>query len=370
MDETFLYHQIAESIRRDILNKRYKPGERLPSIRALCGEWNCTTGTIQRAYRLLAQDGLVVSRAGSGTQVAGMVPGAAAARRGPLRRANLVHRVEEMLLEAFTAGYELAEIQQAVDLALDRWRALEAVKEEVPSQTLRFVGSHDMVLKGLAGYFFGQVVEGVELQLTFSGSLGGLTALAEGKADLTGCHLWDAQTQTYNAPFIRRVLPRREVVAVTLAHRRIGLILAAGNPHKIHSLADLTQPWARFVNRQAGSGTRVWLDVALANLGIQARQIQGYQNERLTHSDVAQAVADGSADAGLGLETVARAYGLDFVFLNRERYDLVMLTETAQQPALQKLFAWLASAEGKQFIARYPGYESAASGQMVALAAD
>jgi len=364
LEETILYHQIADSIRKDILTGRYKPGDRLPSVRKLSQEWNCTPGTIQRAYNELAREGLLVSRAGRGTQVAGGISEAKVQAQGTLRRANLVNRMEAALLEALTAGYDLNEVQQAMDLAMDRWRTLSTAKVEHPAKTLRFNGSHDMVMNEIARYFFGQIVSEITLQLSYSGSLGGLIALAEGSAELAGCHLWDAESDTYNLPFVRRLLPSRDVTVVTLAHRRQGLIIAPGNPRGIHSLADLTQPGVRFVNRQPGSGTRVWLDETLSKMGVDAHKIQGYGDERLTHSDIARVVAQGEADVGLGLETAAEAYGLDFIFLNRERYDLVMRTETAVQPVMQQFISWLGSGEGKQFVARHVGYESDESGSI------
>lgn len=363
MDDTYLYHQIAETIRKDILTGRYKPGDRLPSVRKLCADWNCTPGTIQRAYNELAREGLLVSRAGRGTQVAGIVPQAQAQAQGILRCANLVNRMESSLLEALTSGYDLDEIQQALDLAMDRWRTLNAVQAaQPPAETLRFAGSHDLVVNELARFFFGHVVQDARLHLSYSGSLGGLMSLAEGQADLAGCHLWDAGSDTYNLPFVQRLLPGKQVTIVTLAHRRMGLIVAPANPHHIRDLSDLTRPGVRFVNRQPGSGTRVWLDAICAGLGIDPTNITGYADERLTHSDVARAVAQGHADVGLGLEAAALAYGLDFVFLNRERYDLILPAATARQPVIQKLLAWLASPEGKQFVARHKGYESQETG--------
>ncbi len=362
MEDTILYHQIADSIRKEILTGRYKPGDRLPSVRQLCESWNCTPGTIQRAYNELAREGLLVSRAGRGTQVAGVVPQAKVQGQETIRRANLVNRVEAMLLEAITAGYDLHDIQQAVDLAMDRWRTFSAEKDTPAAEEVRFAGSHDMVVNELAHTIFGQVIPGISLQLTYNGSLGGLIAIAEGKADLAGCHLWDAESDSYNIPFVHRLLPGKEVIVVTLAHRRQGLIVAPGNPLGIQNLADLVRPGIRFVNRQSGSGTRVWLDAMLARLGIDPKKIDGYDDERMTHSDVARMVAEGSANVGLGLENAGGAFGLDFVFLNRERYDLILKSETAKQPAMQQLIEWLASDAGKQFVAKHPGYESQDTG--------
>jgi len=364
VEEPFLYHQIAEAIRKDILTGRYKPGDRLPAVRQLCENWNCTPGTIQRAYNELALEGLLVSQAGRGTRVAGILPQAKTQEQETIRRANLVNRMENTLLEALTAGYKLDEIQQAMDLAMDRWRALNSQQTVPSSETLRFSGSHDMVINDLSHSFFGKVVQGVKFEISYNGSLGGLIALAEGSAGMAGCHLWDAESDTYNLPFVRRLLPGQQVTIITLAHRRQGLMVAPGNPHHIQGLSDLDQPGIRFVNRQSGSGTRVWLDAMLHRLNIDPMQINGYQDERLTHSDVARAVASGSADAGLGLETAALAYGLDFLYLNQERYDLVMRSETARQPVVQELVTWLASEEGKQFVAGHTGYESQETGRV------
>lgn len=362
MDGAILYHQIADSIRRDILTGQYKPGDRLPSVRQLCEHWNCTPGTIQRAYNELAREGLLVSRAGRGTRVAGALPQSRVQGQETIRRASLVNRMEAALLEALTSGYDLREIQQAMDLAMDRWRALSVEKTAPDANAIRFAGSHDIIVNELAHTVFGQVIPGISLQINYSGSLGGLISIAEGKADLAGCHLWDVESDTYNLPFVRRLLPGQEVMMVTLAHRRQGLIVAPGNPLNIHGLEDLTRPEVRFVNRQPGSGTRVWLDAMLSRLGIDPRGIQGYGDERLTHSDVARTVAQGEASVGLGLETAGNAFGLDFVFLNRERYDLVMTAERARRPEMLLLLHWLASEAGKQFVTRYPGYEAQDTG--------
>lgn len=363
MEESILYHKIADAIRKDILNGAYRPGDRLPSVRKLCETWNCTPGTIQRAYHQLAREGLLVSRAGRGTQVAGSVPQRKVQGQETIRRANLVNRMEAALLEMLTAGYALAEIQQAMDLAMDRWRTLNVAHESGVAGAYRFIGSHDMLVNELAHMVFGSIIPDASLELSYRGSLGGLIALAEGKADLAGCHLWDADSDSYNVPFVRRLLPGKDVEIITLAHRRQGFIVAPGNPLNINDLSDLTRPDVRFVNRQSGSGTRVWLDAVLAQQGIDPAQIRGYDDERLTHSDVARTVAEGGADVGLGLEAAGSAFGLDFVFLNRERYDLVLAARTAAQPAMRALAGWLGSEAGRQFVESHKGYEGGETGQ-------
>jgi putative molybdopterin biosynthesis protein len=238
--------------------------------------------------------------------------------------------------------------------------------EAAPADTIRFSGSHDPAVGWLAEHF-AQAPAGGKLIPHFSGSLGGLIALAEGEADLAGCHLWDVQTGEYNLPYVRRLLPGRAVTGVTLAHRRLGLMLTPGNPLKIRGLADLARPATRFVNRQPGSGTRVWLDEMLNRLSIDPRAIAGYSQEYLTHTDVARVIAEGGADVGLGLETAALSYGLDFLFLTREQFDLIMLRETAELPVLRRLVDWLNSAEGKDFVNHFEGYDSESTGKIIYL---
>ncbi len=360
MDEQFLYQKIAGSIRQDILNSRLKPGDRLPSVRQMKDRWDCTVGTVQRAYKELANQGLVVSRAGQGTRVTGVPP---VETELPLRRAALTHRAEAFLLEVLTAGYHLEEVEAAVRLAMDRWRVMQQAPGSSQEDCLRFAGSHDLALNWLAAHF-SEIAPGYCLQLGFSGSLGGLMALAQGKADLAGCHLFDEESETYNLPFVRRLLPGRRVALVTLAHRRLGLILPAGNPRDIQGFRDLRRPGLRFANRQAGSGTRVWLDIALRRAGVQPEHVQGYTDEKMTHSEVALAVAEGGADLGLGLETPARTYGLEFIPLTRERYDLVICQEQWGLPPLQALVDWLKSSQARVVISALAGYDTQATGQV------
>lgn len=361
MEDQYLYQQIAESIRQEILTGRLEAGDRLPSVRELAAQWNCTLGTAQRAYHELAEQHLVVSRPGRGTQVADK---SSLAADTALRRANLVHRAEAFLLEALTAGFEAQEVESAVRQALDRWRVLEREPDRPAEHTLRFSGSHDLAVAWLAARF-GEFTDGGRLELAFTGSLGGLIALAEGHADLAGAHLWDKESGEYNAPYVRRFLPNERVALLTLAHRRLGLLVAPGNPLSIESLDDLARPEVRFVNRQAGSGTRVWLDYALQSIGIAPTQIDGYDEEKMTHLEIARAIAEGRADAGLGLETAALAYGLAFVELRRERYDLVIPEVTLDRPQIQALRAWLELEETKQAIAALGGYDTGECGNLV-----
>ena len=360
--KTPLYQQIAESVRQGILQGHLRPGDQLPTVRELAARWHCTPGTVQQAYKALAGQGLVVSRAGQGTRVGTALP-AQATDETPMRRAALVHRAESFLLEVLTAGYTPAEIERAIRIALDRWRALAEEPPTPPKRVLRFVGSHDPAVSLIATRC-ADFAPGYALRLTFTGSLGGLIALAEGKADLAGSHLWDEASDSYNVPFIQRLLPGRRVALLTLAHRHLGLIVPPGNPAEIAGLEDLACPHLRFVNRQRGAGTRVWLDAQLHRRGIAPAGVAGYGAEVATHSEVARAVAEGQADVGLGVEAAALAYGLGFVPLTMERYDLVIPAEGWQTEPIQALAQWLMTEEAQAAIAGLGGYDTGETGRV------
>jgi molybdate-binding protein/DNA-binding transcriptional regulator YhcF (GntR family) len=361
MDQYHLYQQIAEAIRDDILSGNLKPGSALPAMRKMTKRWNCTTGTIMHAYQELARQGLVTSHVGKGTRVVDNLP---KQHQDPLRKASLFNRVEAFLLEVITAGYTPDEVEQSVRTALDHWRTFSVEPVASPPNILRFVGSHDPSLAVIAVQFHEADPE-FSIQLSFTGSLGGLIALAEKSADLAGCHLWDENTDTYNESFVRKLLPGQKVALLTLAHRHVGLILPPGNPHGINHLSDLTKTEVRFVNRQQGSGTRVWLDAQLHRAGIDPSDINGYQDEKMTHYEVARAISRRLANVGLGVETAALSFGLNFKLLTTERYDLVIPAEKWELNSIQALKLLLETDQAKSTIANMGGYDTGQTGRVV-----
>ena len=360
MDDLHLYQQIVVSIRQDIQSGLYKPGDRLPSVRQMTTRWGCTSATVHRAYQELARQGLVTSHVGQGTKV---TQKSSSQDQLPLRRAMLLNQIEANLLEIMTAGYSPDEVEQATHMALDRWRTVKNNAADGPTDILRFVGSHDPAITVIAAQA-PRISPGLIMQLTFTGSLGGLIALAEKGADIAGCHLWDEESNTYNKPFIRRLFPGQKMAVITLALRRLGLIVPPGNPYRIEGLKDLTQPGVRFINRQSGSGTRVWLDAQLKSQGVDPNKIIGYQDERMTHSEVASEIAHGRVNAGLGVQTTALSFGLDFVLLTTERYELVIPNEKWKLPALQSLVRWLSTTPAKSAISNLGGYYVGETGRV------
>ena len=236
--------------------------------------------------------------------------------------------------------------------------------EEV-EHTIVAIGSHDLTLDLLASHLRRRHPE-LSLSSANVGSLGGLAALRRGEAHLAGSHLLDPATGEYNVADVRRVLPGRDVVLVNLVHRDQGLLVQPGNPKRILDLADLTREDVTYVNRQREAGTRVLLDYHLKNRGIDPAAIRGYERVEYTHLAVAASVAGGRADVGLGILAAARALGLDFVPLARERYDLVIPREHFEAPALQALLATIRSEEFKRDAATLGGYDVSQTGEIVA----
>ena len=197
------------------------------------------------------------------------------------------------------------------------------------------------------------------------GSLGGLLALKRGDAHLAGTHLLDEETGEYNRPFVERLLPDLDIVLVNLAYRDQGLIVPRGNPQNFHDLVDLTRPNVRFVNRQKGSGTRVLLDYHLKQHGISPEQIDGYEREEFTHMAIAAAILSGTATVGLGILAAARALGLDFVPLFKERYDLAVPPQHWESDLLAPLWQTVTSPAYRQAVAELGGYDVTQMGQVM-----
>jgi putative molybdopterin biosynthesis protein len=365
-----LYLQIAESIRRQIVHGELQPGDRLPSIRETASTWRCTPGTAARAYQILTDDGLVTSHRGQGTMIA----------HGPLRPqapgvnwAILVNRAERFLLENLAAGYSIPAVEIALTLAIDRYNAMQVVdatKEIAVTPTSEFMlfyaGSHDPLIE-LLRKMLNQHQPAIQLIPEYIGSLGGLMALARGDADLVGTHLWDESSDSYNLPYLRRILPGSHLLLVRLAQRQIGLILPKGNPQHVQSVADLGKPGVIFVNRQRGSGTRVWLDRQLLHAGIAASQVIGYEREATTHNGVVDAIASGLATAGIGLCAVAASMGLDYLPLVKENFDLVLHRMSWEATAVRVLVDLLRSPALREQVRELVGYDLASMGEVTHL---
>ena len=368
--QTPLYQQIAEQIKQLIAAGRLQPGEHLPTVRQLAHFLHVNPGTVVRAYLQLEQEGMVVSRHGGGTIVSARADDP---RTSVLRRGRLSNMVSGNILEALSLGYSPEELEAAFSLHLARWREERKDKEKASGaqgsrtgsrNSLLIVGSNDLALNLLVSKLKHRNPE-INIEVTNAGSLGGLIALREGRADLAGIHLLDEESGEYNYPYVKHVLPGVEMAIVHFTYRIQGFMFAKGNPKQIRGLEDLRRPEVTMVNRQKGSGTRVLLDFKLRESGIPPRDIKGYQHEEDTHLAVAGSIARGEADVGLGIEAAARSRGTDFLPLFRERYDLVIPVEKCRSKPVLSLLEITKSEEFRKVVTEMGGYDTSETGTTV-----
>lgn len=230
---------------------------------------------------------------------------------------------------------------------------------------LRLHASHGFAVEALVQALLRQ---GMTVERRYGSSVEAAAALHDGACDLAGLHLPEGPLQAAALAHYAPWLGRPDWQLIDIATRRQGLMLPAGNPAKLYELADLTRPGVRFINRQAGSGTRFLLEGLLAQAGIAPQRIPGFEQGEFTHAAVAAFVASGMADVGFGLETPARHFRLDFLPLASERYFLLCRASTLDTPALHAVLAVLRSAAFHAEVDALPGYHAGRAGHVQALA--
>ncbi|MEX0804698.1 MAG: substrate-binding domain-containing protein [Candidatus Binatia bacterium] len=156
------------------------------------------------------------------------------------------------------------------------------------------------------------------------GSSIALNALKRGEVHVAGIHLAEESAGAWELPNLKDSLGDMDCMVVTFAHWEEGFIVRQGNPKKIRGVSDIAKPTVRIVNREQGSGARRLLDRQLAASRIKPDRVKGYSDEVFSHLDVASRIKAGLADAGIAVRAAASIAGLDFVPLQRERYDLVI----------------------------------------------
>ena len=267
---------------------------------------------------------------------------------------------EKLLWAERRAQARLAPQIEALRMELERAFA-DAFDDRV--DVLPVCASHDQALPLLRDLALAQQLH---LDLEFAGSLEALRALDAGRALLAGFHVLDgAERGSASARAYRARLKPGHHKLIGFAQRSQGLMVAPGNPRRVASLADLSRPDLRWVGREEGTGTRILLDELLDRAGLPAPA--GFALVEPSHLAAAQAVASGAADVAFGLQAAAQVAGLDFLPLARERYFLVTLKSTLEQPAVQRLVALLESNDWSQTLAALPGYQATEPGAVLSL---
>ncbi len=237
-------------------------------------------------------------------------------------------------------------------------------KEDIEN-TIVCIGSHDNCIDLLSNSLKKRY-PGLSLSSAHVGSMAGLIAIKRGEAHIAGTHLLDEETGQYNITFIKRLLPEKRIVLVNLVYREQGLLVPKGNPKNIKSFGDLARDDVTFINRQSGAGTRLLTDKHLKELGIDPRNVKGYDREEYTHMAVASAVLNGVADTGLAILAASKALGLDFIPVAKERYDIVIPKEFYGSEMLQCLLQIIREdAEFRELVLSLGGYDITDMGKVI-----
>jgi molybdate-binding protein len=297
------YLQVSREIASVIEAGKLGPGGELPSIRDAATRYNTTSSTIARAYRHLADAGVITVADRRRARVA--LTGDAAARR-------------------LLGGPEALRLAGSDDPGLDI--------------VLRHTGA-SVTTVGARGSFHG------------------LTRIWRGTADAAAIHLRH-RSGAHNGPFARAVLRGRRPTVIHLWRREQGLLIPEGNPGRICGPGDLRG--VRVARRPFGAGTRVLLDRLLADAGIAAASVTG--PEASSHLEVAMAVASDQADTGLGVRSAAAAFGLGFVPVAWEEFDIVLGGDAL--PAAEPLIAALRDPGVQASIDALGGYDVARAGMV------
>ncbi len=226
---------------------------------------------------------------------------------------------------------------------------------------LTVIGSHDVILY--------KILSTIELidssKIIPVGSLKGLYAASRGEADLAPTHILDEESMEYNKPVIEKLGLKNKLKLVRGYGRRIGFVVTKGNPKKISSFKDLIREDVYFVNRNRGSGIRVFVDYNLKKICREEgysfdeirKMIKGYTYEVRTHTAVAAAVAHGKADVGVASEIVAVMYNLEFIPLTYEVVDFAIPIDRLEKSSVKKFINELKSDRVRKVIEETPGYK-------------
>jgi molybdate transport repressor ModE-like protein len=234
-----------------------------------------------------------------------------------------------------------------------------------PADRVRIHASHGYAVAALVTAL---VANDLPVDIKYRDSADAVSALARGECDLAGFHLPLGEFRAACADTYRRWLDPQRHVLVHLTRRKQGLFLGKGNPRRIGGLGDLARDDIRFVNRQPGSGTRMLLDLALRQVGVDPDRVNGYASTELTHSAIAAFVASGMADVGFGVEPAAHHFGLDFMPVVDEDYYFACDRAHLERTPLSTVIGLLRGSTFRQSVDQLEGYDPHDCGKLVDLA--
>lgn len=251
---------------------------------------------------------------------------------------------------------------------------LDSLASELETELGKTVGNHGSMIRLDASHgfavaaFLKQASEsGLSIDLRYRNSSDAVAALSRGESDMAGFHVPMGEFESLAMDRYRRWLDPKTHQLIHLAVRAQGLFVNPGNPLNIRSVPDLARSDVRFVNRQAGSGTRMLLELMMHSKHISPSHINGFENTEFTHSAVAAFIASGMADVGFGVQTAAERFKLDFIPLVQERYFFAVNAEVMNQPHMHQMISVLRSSGFRHVVNQLPGYDAKHTGEILTL---
>ncbi len=204
---------------------------------------------------------------------------------------------------------------------------------------------------------------GIELVLAHRNSSQSLELLKSGSIHIAGTHLRDDSSGESNIPAIGRLFSRNAVAVISFAVWEEGIVTAHGNPKAVREIADFAREDVTIVNREPGAGARNLLESHLKRLGIRTRTVRGFGRIAHGHLPAAWQVKSGLADCCVATRAAARLFGLGFIPLATERYDLAIRRPHLQRPAIQTLLDVLSRSNFRRELETLGGYDAQVAGQ-------
>lgn len=273
---------------------------------------------------------------------------------------DLIRRGE---IHSYKIGRKVRFTQDDVDAYIARSRhehSTRAVKNVEVSSSIYsvkddadsfIISGQDVVLDLLANHL---QQEGINTQRAYLSGFEGLLSLYEGKVAAAACHLYDGEG--FNSSYVRCLMPGIPAVLINLSYRRLGFYVKAGNPKNITGWEDLGREDITILNRRPGSGARIVLDIQLKKMGLDAKNIKGYDSIMKSHLTMAAAVAEGMADFAVGTERVSKQMdGIEFIPLLEEQVDLVLRRDALEDKSVKALLAVLDSMDFRREAGRFSG---------------
>lgn len=237
--------------------------------------------------------------------------------------------------------------------------------EEIKN-TIVCIGSHDPIVDIASDLI--HIKDGrYSLSSAHVGSMGGIMALKSEETHIAPIHLLDMENGYYNISYVKKYLPNKDIALIKGVKRVQGLIVPKGNPLNIKGFEDIATNRRSFVNRQRGSGTRLFLDYKLKELNIDKNKINGYEREEFTHIAVAAVIHAEDADCGIGVYSAAQLMGLDFIPLGNEEYDFAVPREFLDMDIIKEFINVIKSDEFKSELDKLGGYDYTGIGEIIEL---